>query len=733
MMGTTSTKTTHTSEELNQLYTDGESADNEVFAKQRSNLLLYAGDHYNRRTSNFYKRVRDSRDLSSEQKLRLTKNHTQYICDIYSNNIVAPNPGVGFTPKNEKELHDQKAAELHHSVWRDAYEKYDIDDLIDDWADSLVQIGEVFCKIYYDKNKGAVKAYNQKTDVEGKPIFLGPNGEETTEDGSQYGIQFEPAPDTESPIHKGEFVFEEIYGFNVFRPADAKSLAKAAWIGTRKMVDKKELVATFPEKEKFIQAGTDETYVIFDISRGGYAKTNNQVMVLEYFFRPCHQYPKGYFFVKTKEGILTEGELPGGIFPIVSGMFRKFATTPRGRGPIETMRPYQAEINRSASKIAEHQITLGDDKLLIQNGTKVSSGASLPGVRSVNYTGMAPTILQGRDGSQYAGYMTSQIAEMYQVMGVKEDSEDLPAQLDPYVMLFRAARQKKRFQRSIKRFEKFLIQVVKTYLSLAKIHLPDDELIYAVGSNEQVNIPEFRALSDICYEIKVEAQSEDIETKLGKQIVINHALQYVGNQLKPEEIGKLMRQMPYANFDASFDDLTMDYDTSTNDLLALDRGEKPPVNQYDNHVYCIKRLVSRMRQADFRYLSYEIQQNYSMKVQMHQQFEAQNQLSIQRAKQGLIPTGGYMAKCDLYVVDSKDPNKKEKVTLPAESIGWLVKMLEAQQQGIAPLEGLPGGAVSQIANMVSGEEALSAGQGPGNPESSQTAINQMSMAASGGY
>jgi hypothetical protein len=106
------------------------------------------------------------------------------------------------------------------------------------------------------------------------------------------------------------------------------------------------------------------------------------------------------------------------------------------------MRPYQAEINRTASKIAEHQITLGDDKLILTNGSKVTSGNSIPGIRTVNVTGKEPTVLEGRDGSQFVPYMESQINELYKVMMVDEDSEQQQGPLDPHALLFRAASQK---------------------------------------------------------------------------------------------------------------------------------------------------------------------------------------------------------------------------------------------------------------------------------------------------
>jgi hypothetical protein len=696
----------HTIAELTGMYTEADSSDQSIFAEMRSNLLLVAGEHYQKRESKFFRSIRDSKELSQEQKLRLTKNHIRKICQTYANNIMSMNPGVGFSPKDEKSMHDQKVADMHHSVWRDAYERYQIDDLVDDWCDNFVQLGEVAVKIFFDPGKGHIKGFEPTVDPEGNPVL------------NEMG---QPTPDQEKPIYSGEFVFEEIYGFNLLRPSECKDLKKAEWLCIRKMVNKDDMLLMFPGQDavRYIQESVDDTYMVFDAAFGGYYKAKNQVSVREFYFRPCRKYPKGYFYITTKEGILAEGELPGGIFPIVVQAFDKIQTTPRGRSPVKQMRPYQAEINRSASKMAEHQITLGDDKLLIQNGTKVSAQAVLPGIRSYSYTGAAPTILEGRNGSQYLDYMNSQITELYGVMNVQEDSQESPAQLDPYVLLYRAGRQKKKFQRYIKRFEKFLVNVVKTYLALAKVHLEDDALIYAIGKSEQINIPEFKQMPDLCYEVKVEAQSDDIESKLGKQLVLNHTLQYVGTQLKPEDIGKVMRQMPFADFDESFDDLTIDYDSVVNDILALDRGEQPPVNQYDNHTYCIKRLIARTRKPDFRFLAPQIQNSYAAKIQMHQQMDAFQKMQIQRAEQGFIPTSGALITCQMYVNASKDPNAKPSlVKVPYDALQWLIDHLQAQGTAMEPEMNLPQGAQSDLALMITrlgGAPPSPGAVGPGHP------------------
>lgn len=260
-------------------------------------------------------------------------------------------------------------------------------------------------------------------------------------------------PDEEKPQMSGGMVFEEVFGFNLIRPAESKDMHDAKWLTIRKMADKKEMVEKFGEAcrkadlsaEKVFGVTNDETFNVFNNAKAQYTQVRDQCMLFETYYRPCLAYPNGYYVFWTKEGAFLEGELPGGIFPIITRAYYKVKTTPRGRSPIKHMRPYQVEINRAASKIAEHQITLGDDKILLQNGTKISAGVSLPGVRSVNYNGIEPKILAGRDGSQYLNYMNSQITELYNVMGIPEKMEDAQEGqgLDPYVLLYRAASKKK--------------------------------------------------------------------------------------------------------------------------------------------------------------------------------------------------------------------------------------------------------------------------------------------------
>lgn len=689
-----------TIDDLNRMYMDAEEADASIFAEQRSNVLLITGEHYANRGSKYFNSIRDQRDLSKEQKLRLTKNHIQRIVKTYVNNIMTYCPGVTCMPKNETELQDIKAAEMHNAVIDYARDRYKIDAKTRQWCDDFVGIGEVWVKIFWDEMAGDFKGHYQAQDPETGDLQVDEQGQPLKSD---------------QAVFTGDFVFERIYGFNVLRPKEAKDADSAEWLGIRKLTDLPTLLARIKDEDvkKKIQESKDETYVVFDSTKGGYTEVTGQTMLREYYFRPSPKYPMGYYFISTPQTIIWQGELPFGIFPIAHQIFDEIPTLPRGRSIVKVLRPFQAEINRGASKIAEHQITLGDDKLIYQTGAKLTNGALLPGVRGIQVSGAPPTILAGRDGSQYLAYVQSQISEMYQAAmldDVNQPKND--GQVDPYALLFKAVSQKKQYSLYTARFEQFQCQVWTIFLELARKYYSDDTIIYAVGRREKVNLSEFKAATPLCYQIVVEPQTEDMESKMGKQLTMNHILQYVGPQLGKDDIGKIIANMPYANAKESFSDLTMDYENAKNDILALDRGEQPQPNPDDKHEYIIKRLTSRMKQADFRYLTPQIKQNYLQYRQIHSQMAAQQAEKIKAMEAEFIPIGGAMIACDMYVDDPQNAGKAPKrVRVPYQALDWLIKQMESQGMTLQKLESMQQSAQAGVAGQFLQQQQGMGGQG----------------------
>lgn len=679
---------------LVQLYTEGEQADQELFAEQRSNILLIAGEHYTKKTAKGMAKIRDSKSVPEDQKLRITKNHIQKITKTLRNNISQYSPGTTIVPKKPKEMQDQKQAELNKSVWHDAKVRHKVRSKVADYIQDYVDVGEVAVKLFWDPFAGKFKGWEAEVDEMGQPVL--------DESGQMVA--------SKRPVFTGDFVFERIFGPNLIRSIDTKDMRNdGKCLIIRKMVDipdiKEKIKNSFPdpqeqeEKLRYVQESDNRTFLVFDGLKNGYQRVQGQCLLLEWHFRPCYEFPNGYFFVGTESGIIWEGEHPFGFFPIVYAGWDSSQTSPRHSGVVKQLRPNQVEINRTASKMAETQVTF-DDKIGIQSGTKLGHGGNFPGLRAFTYTGAQPVVIEGRSGEQYLSYLNANIDEIYRLANLEEDKEEKQGQQDPFAALFGRIKDKKKFSLYTDKIEEFLVDLTTLYLNLAKHYLPDDYLIPAIGRNEYVNIQEFRSTTELCYQIEVEPMTDDVDTMMGRQLAINHALQYVGNQLSKEDIGRLMRAMPLGDFEEAFCDMTLDPDLAQNMILALDRGEIPEPNFYDNHKYMIKKLTWRMRQPDFNMMDQNIKDAYEAMVQVYDQMEVAQQRQLLAAQAQFIPSGGAKIKVDYYIKDPKNPGRDVRATLPAESIDWLVQRLADQGSSQEQLLNMNQGAVQQIAQQL---------------------------------
>lgn len=684
----------HTIAQLNEMYKEGERCDEDVFSEQRSNLLLVSGNHFNRKVSQYWNRIRENRSLSNEQKLRLTKNHIYRVSKIRKNLILTHCPGVKIFPANDSEMQDQKAAELNQSVWEFAKRDQSMKLKTQQFCSDYFDIGEVCAKLWWNPDGGEFIGYEQAVDESGQP--------QVDEMGALVA-------DKSKPKFKGILEIERFFAFNLIRAANAKTMSESPHLTIRKMAIVEDLKTMIPEgddRQKFLAEHKDETYLIFDENKQGYKKEKGVTTLRETYFKPCHQYPMGYYYIFVESGILWEGELPFGIFPIVYEGHDEVPTQARHRSPIKQLRPFQIEINRAASSMAEQQVSGGQDKILMQAGAKLTPGELLPGVRAYHITGRDPIVLEGRTGEQWAGYIASNISELYQAAMIEEEAaEKDAANGDAWAQLFRSMKQKKKFAMDSEKFEGFLSRLCYLYLDLAKHYYPDDMVIYSVGKSEAINLPEFRSTEKNCYRIKAEPMGDDLESSMGKMLSINHILQYNSNQLEREDVGKLIRMLPFANEEKSFDDFTLDYDRATNMILGLDRGESPQPLQTDKGPYMIKRLSNRTAMSDFSMLHQQIQANYQNMIKIYEQMEVEKARQMKAMEADFIPLDGPMIKVGWYIKDPTNPSRSVQATLPANAINWLVQRISDQQGATTALAKLNSGAQSEIAGMYNQQSA----------------------------
>lgn len=716
---------------LNEITSKADSCDKELFAEYKNNVLLEAGKHWNNAKRQIYNRLKDA---DAQTKVRLTKNHVSVITNEWKNQILSQAPWVRPFPHAESELQDQKAAEIALSVWSDAKHRYSLQEKRDMWAGYFSIIGETGAvKIFWDPNKGKLVGYKQATDEAGNLLFENHNGEATldqhvTDELGNILAENQPKKSDEA-VMSGDFVFETILPFNLLRDPSCETIKESPYLIIRKMMDvddAKKLVGGDEEKLNAIKASSETTFKVFDGAKGDYVDSKNQVLVKEIYYRPCHKYPNGLFCIYTSEAILVEPqELPFGIFPIVDPeSFKDIATTPRGISVVRDIRPLQANLNQLASQKMQHELTVGDDKLVLAGGSKVEKGSDFPGIRTIKVTGAPPTIISGRAGDHFLPSIQAITEEMYKVGRVEHLFEDLPAQMDPMALLFRSMRQKKAYSGPAEKFERFLTRVCQLFLTLHQKYCPEDTLIKQIGKNEYVNVQEWKGIQEIDYVIKLEAVGEDIESAMGRAMQIQMAMQYAGDKIPAENYPAMLNALPQLNGHEMFKDLLQDQTDAKNIILALDRGEQVQPRRYDNHKYIIKKINSRMRERSFDLLDDQIKQNYEQTLLAHEAFEVEEINQIKMLEQQMIPTSGALVTVQLYesVPNSTGGVKTQYMKFPTDSIMWLKKLMETQGTYVDAVQSLPQTNQAQIAQQTQ-TSSIPVGQVSNDPMMGQGDMN----------
>jgi hypothetical protein len=716
----------YTIEELNKLSTEMESCDQDVFAEMKSNVNLVAGNHYRKIARGIGRNLRGL-NVEKSKRLRLVKNHTAKGISDIKDILASMTPGVLPYPANENEASHTKAAELAKIIWEDGKCKNSLEDLTEQFRNCFITVGESASKVFYDPMGGGLKAYEQKVNELGEPLFLAPDGSETTESGAvdpmtgEIVTQFEMVPDEKRPIFKPKLTIEKIEPYNLLRHKNAKSVKTSPMLQVKKMVPLETARALvkatgvkgeeLETKLSYIAESGKTTYKVFDGTSGSFQDSQGEVLFREFYFRQCPEFPKGFYFITTEKGILFSGEIPFGefgeiAFPIKWEGYDLYEGSSRGFSPIKKIRSTQVEINRCSTSIAETHLLHGRDKIVLQKGAKFSRGVAQPGADVFHTTdpgGMQ--VIPGRSGEQYTSYLELNIEELYKLLNIPENSNPVAQNFDPRAELFKKQSQKARFTEPAQRFARFLRTNCETYLFLSQKYAGALELEKIVGPSLSVDLAEFQNMERINYKIKLMEVSDDLESAMAKTMELDTILQYAGKDIDPDTMKIILSQYPVINKTGAFKHLTMDIRNVQSDILALDRGEYRPAHKADEHPIYVKHLMSRTKEKDYMYLPDNIKALYDKKIAEHEEFVKTQAQEAQAAQAGFIPSGGALVKTDFYVnPDPTNPDKAQRAIFPTEALEWLRKRLEQQGTTQAIMQQFGNqAAVADVSNMLTNE------------------------------
>ena len=713
---------------LDSMYRNADSLDNRHFQKLMSYERLIQGDHF---YQSMQKQIRTSRTWegsSPKARLRLVQNHLARWHNYWMNGIINQASDVEPMPKNDNELKDRKAAELNKSVKSHIAEETDFFSVRDRLVGDYLK-GECAVRIGFNPDQGSLVPgeIEQAMDENGQPAmepYVDPTTGQPIIDPMTGQPQMRPVF-IQPLMPSGIMTIEAVEMENLLRDPMARSWNEARWVCHRKTRDKKdiiklakqlvdnpealqEMVNKLSEEDETLSAykGTDNNYMI--------EESDKKVSVREFFWRPSIEYPNGYYVMCTSSFTIMESELPAGEFPFEFENFDNVQGTPRGASRLKQLAPIQLEINRCVSKIAEHQITVGDDKLVTQAGSKIAEVNKYDGIRIFKVTGgFAPQFLQGRSGDQYVDFWLNNVSMLEKIGEMSEISEDKMVGMEPYAIFFLSSKQKMKFARHASKFERFLVRLWKKVLRIHKYHVHPNAVIEMVGSPEKVNIDEYKSTTDIDFQIKLKPRTEDPDSLIAQQHSLETLLQYAGGNLNEADIGMIAKYSPFIQKTDMVLDSTLKADRATNMILKLDKGANMPISMSDDPDYMLRRLSSRMSMADFDDITFRqqdgqvvptdiIHQLYQAKIAEYENMIAEREQKALAMQRDMIPTTGGLIPIQMYeAVPSQDGSVSSKrIQLPNDALEWLIQALKTQGMTESTIANLPGGVAADVQGMI---------------------------------
>jgi len=650
--------------DLQSTYRNNQGGSSSHQAEMRVAIRLRNGLHWNSMVDT----IQQSGKVASQglDSIQITKNHLGNIIDRASNSVMKFAPDAAVAPRSSAEHGDIKTAEISNSVLEYLKEDNAMQKKLLHFIKDASTTGETYALIKFQPDAGEFIGYETEVD----PVF---------------GM---PIPDSHKAVFSGRVTCSKEYGFNVHLDLEADCFEQAKFATVDKLHWKDKLESRYkdsPEKLSMIKSSTDNTYKVFNGLSGSYALEENHVMIHETYVRPCPMYPKGQYFFWMDQGILEQGELL--CFPLFQYNWKDADTSARGFGLIRDLKQTQLEINRIATQAVKESVTLGYSLLLTQLGTKLTQESFGNGMRTVYYQGAKPEVIDGKNGEQYLQKIKDETNDLYTLANLKMFEEEENFQGDVMAMLTSSMKQKAKFKGNGIRFQKFVRDIMEGMLKYARAYLDHETIIPMIGKNEVVNISEFKNSDPLSHQIKIIDSNSDVDTALGRSLQATQLLQYAGSKLNDEQLGLVIQRMPWLDSEALTSEFTKNLRMSQNIILALDRGEFDPVDPEEPHEYIINKLVGRKKESSFKILPPQIKQMYEVRLQQSRQLFKKQQEQAQRAKDGHIPTGGFVVPVQMYGA-GKD-GKSERLKLPVESLYWLVDELGKQKSSQERLNAIP--------------------------------------------
>ena len=666
---------------LKDLVKESYDADERTFREMRSAIRMFAGDHFsktaNTSSSDSGREFARLSKTSGVNRIRIVKNHFPRIADVYVNQIMESVPDVEVTGINGADIKASRLARLNNQVLSaDKRKSKKYKQKLREKALNFVVTGEIALKHYWDENTEWVK----EEEILPFDLLRAPG---TTK-----------VEDSPWLIHR-----------NIYSVEDLKRMFGADWVKRNAMMEGDGIT--------FSGETPEPAHTVFDVQQREFQKMRG-LEIREFYLRPNAKYPNGYYIFFSDTGIIQEGELPGGIFPITAARCLITPSVSRGHTPFKTVYQMQQEINRAAGQDASNNIHFGDDKLFSGAHANIQVGRSLQGMSHIKVgqygakIADAFQVVPGTGIPKNLDYISQQIREMDYQLNIESmmESKQVQGSGDISFVLYSSIKDKNRFSFVAQSFEEFLKEAAETKLRLFRHYLLEDDLIHEGNREDSIIIEDFKQTDESDYSIEVKARNNTPDELLGRHIQVNNVLQYAGNALKPEDLGPLLKESLLGNSKALISHFSAGQDAVEQNIILLEKGVLPKFSKTEDFTYKAKQITQRMNRPDYLELHPDVQKVFEDFLEIcHQMIAKQNQERMKMEK-GMIPTTGGLVNTDIFrmVPGAKGRPVERRIKLPSHALEWLIEALQSQGTFAASMEGMSPMSQGRVGDLMGGNQ-----------------------------
>jgi hypothetical protein len=280
---------------------------------------------------------------------------------------------------------DKDKARVGGDLLKYLHERLRWERLLASLAKWSVICGSSFAKTFWDPFAQDTQAIPVLDPFTGQQALqLGPNGQ--------------PVPVWQGMRrHVGQVATQFCSPFEVYPEPGAQSFTDANWCFHGKVRTLKYIREAYPELGHFVSAGSEGSpgtieRRVSDIMDGGSGsgsatRQDKTAVVLEYWEKPCPQYPKGRCLTLCNGVLLKQRELPyphlieRRSLPFIQFPYDPSDLSPWPRGLVEYLVPLQKAYNRALSDILGMLKMTGMPKILwpLECGARPSEPTSMPG------------------------------------------------------------------------------------------------------------------------------------------------------------------------------------------------------------------------------------------------------------------------------------------------------------------------------------------------------------------